>query len=114
MRPSSSGPPPAAPDARLGGRCEEGPHGTTAAAAAGLSRRGDTYVYDWRDASGHKFRRKAGNTIDEAIAFKTRIDAELNAGVFVPGSRITFAEYAAHWIETHPLKGQTRLCEHHR
>lgn len=74
----------------------------------GLSRRGDTYVYDWRDASGHKFRRKAGNTIDEAIAFKTRIDAELNAGVFVPGSRITFAEYAAHWIETHPLKGQTR------
>jgi integrase len=74
----------------------------------GLSRRGDTYVYNWRDASGQVFRRKAGTTLDEALAFKTRIDAELNAGVFVPGSRITFSEYAAHWIETHPLKEQTR------
>lgn len=50
----------------------------------GLSRRGDTYVSNWRDASGQVFRRKAGTTIDEAIAFKTRIDAELNAGAFVP------------------------------
>ena len=58
--------------------------------------------------AGRCFRRKAGTTIDEAIAFKTRIDAELNAGVFVPGSRVTFAEYAARWIETHPLKEQTR------
>ena len=74
----------------------------------GLSRRGDSYVYNWRVASGQVFRRKAGTTIDEAISFKTRIDAELNAGVFVPGSRVTFAEYAAHWIETHPLKEQTR------
>lgn len=74
----------------------------------GLSRRGDTYVYDWRDATGRKYRRKAGETIAEAIAYKTRIDAELAAGTFVAGSRTTFAEYAAHWIETHPLKSQTR------
>ena len=74
----------------------------------GLSRRGDTYVYNWRDPSGQVFRRKAGDTLDEAIAFKTRIDAEMNAGVFVPGSRVTFGEYAAHWIESHPLKGQAR------
>lgn len=37
----------------------------------GLSRRGDTYVYDWRDATGRKYRRKAGDTIAEAIAYKT-------------------------------------------
>ena len=74
----------------------------------GLTMRGSCYVYDWRDPSGAKYRRKAGDTLDEAIAFKARIDMEMNTGVFVPGSRITFAEYAAHWIDTHPLKDQTR------
>lgn len=74
----------------------------------GLSRRGDSYVYDWRDATGRKYRRKAGDTIAEAIAYKTRVDTEVAAGTFVAGSRTTFAEYAAHWIETHPLKSQTR------
>ncbi len=75
----------------------------------GLSVRGNGYVYDWRDPTGAKFRRKAGDTIAEAIAYKTRIDAELNAGVFVPGSRVTFTDYARQWIDTHPLKDQTRL-----
>lgn len=61
----------------------------------GLSQRGDSYVYDWRDATGHKYRRKAGDTIAEAIAFKTRVDNEVAAGTFVAGSKTTFAEYAA-------------------
>jgi integrase len=74
----------------------------------GLSNRGKAYVYDWRDASGHHYQRKAGDTVEEAIAYKTRIDAELNAGVFVPGSRVRFDDYARQWIETHPLKEQTR------
>lgn len=74
----------------------------------GLSLRGSSYVYDWRDPTGAKYRRKAGDTVEEAIAYKTRIDTEMNAGVFVPGSRVTFAEYAGHWIDTHPLKDQTR------
>jgi hypothetical protein len=59
-------------------------------------------VYDWR-ATGRTFSRKAGETIAEALAFKASIDAELATGTFVAGSTTTFAEYAAHWIETQPL-----------
>jgi hypothetical protein len=74
----------------------------------GIRPRGNAFVYDWRDATGKTFRRKAGDTIDEAIAYKAKIDAELNSGTFVAGSKTTFAEYAAHWIETYQLKSQTR------
>jgi integrase len=74
----------------------------------GIRPRGKGYVYDWRDATGRTFSRKAGDTIEDALAFKAKIDAELNVGTFVAGSKTTFAEYAAHWIETHQLKSQTR------
>lgn len=74
----------------------------------GIRPRGNGYVYDWRDATGRSFSRKAGETIADALAYKARIDAEIAAGTFVAGSKTTFAEYAAHWIETHPLKSQTR------
>lgn len=68
----------------------------------GIRPRGKSFVYDWRDATGKTFSRKAGDTVDEAIAFKAKIDAELATGTFVAGSKTTFAEYAAHWIETYP------------
>ncbi|MDQ1711001.1 MAG: hypothetical protein QOE45_451 [Frankiaceae bacterium] len=42
----------------------------------GIRPRGNAFVYDWRDATGKTFRRKAGDTIDEAIADKAKIDAE--------------------------------------
>jgi integrase len=74
----------------------------------GIRPRGKGFVYDWRDATGKTFSRKAGDTVDEAIAYKAKIDAELATGTFVAGSKTTFAEYAAHWIETYPLKSQTR------
>ncbi|HVF03201.1 MAG TPA: N-terminal phage integrase SAM-like domain-containing protein [Frankiaceae bacterium] len=74
----------------------------------GIRPRGNAFVYDWRDATGKTFSRKAGDTVDEAIAFKAKIDAELATGTFVAGSKTTFAEYAAHWIETHQLKSQNR------
>ena len=45
----------------------------------GIRPRGKSFVYDWRDATGKTFRRKAGDTIDEAIAYKAKIDAELNS-----------------------------------
>lgn len=46
----------------------------------GIRPRGKGYVYDWRDATGKTFSRKAGDTVDEAIAFKAKIDAELATG----------------------------------
>jgi hypothetical protein len=58
----------------------------------GIRPRGRGYVYDWRDATGRTFSHKAGETIAEALAFNARVDAELAAGTFVPGSKTTFVE----------------------
>ena len=53
----------------------------------GIRPRGKGYVYDWRDATGKTFSRKAGDTVHEAIAYKAKIDAELATGTFVAGRR---------------------------
>jgi integrase len=74
----------------------------------GLSRRGKTLIYSWRDASGRTYCRKAGDTTEEALAFKATVDVQLADHSFSAGTRTTFADYAAHWVETHPLKSQTR------
>ncbi|HWL36693.1 MAG TPA: tyrosine-type recombinase/integrase [Frankiaceae bacterium] len=74
----------------------------------GVRRRGTGFTYTWRDARGQQFSRKAGNTLDEAIAYKTRIDAERLMGTFQANSRTKFADYAAQWVEVAPLKPQTR------
>jgi hypothetical protein len=44
-----------------------------------------------------------------AAAYKAKIDAELNVGTFVAGSKTTFGENAAHWIETLQLVADSRL-----
>lgn len=74
----------------------------------GIRRRGKTFTYTWRDARGRQFSRKAGDTLDEAIAYKTRIDAERLMCTFQASSRTTFGDYAAQWVEIAPLKPQTR------
>ncbi len=74
----------------------------------GIRRRGAVYTYTWRDAAGRQFSRKAGDTLREAEAFKRRIDDQLALGDYRPVSTTTFATYAADWIDTWPLKDQTR------
>ena len=74
----------------------------------GIRRRGAVYTYTWRDIAGRQFSRKAGDTLGEAEAFKRRIDDQLAVGSFRPTSTLTFAAYAAAWIEVAPLKEQTR------
>ena len=74
----------------------------------GIRGRGSVCTYTWRDASGRQFSRKAGDTLAEADAFKRRIDDQLALGTYRPASTMSFGTYASAWIETWPLKEQTR------
>ena len=66
------------------------------------------FTYTWRDAAGRQYSRKAGDTLAQAEAFKRRIDDQLALGSYTPASTMTFAAHATGWIETWPLKDQTR------
>ncbi len=75
---------------------------------AGIRGRGAVFTYTWRDHTGRQYSRKAGDTLAEAEAFKRRVDEQLALGDYQPISTTTFATYAADWIDTWPLKDQTR------
>lgn len=75
---------------------------------AGIRGRGSVFTYTWRDAAGRQYCRKAGDTLAQAEAFKRRIDDQLALGTYTPASTMRFAAYATGWIETWPLKEQTR------
>jgi hypothetical protein len=75
---------------------------------AGIRGRGAVFTYTWRDAAGRQYSRKAGDTLEQAEAFKRRIDDQLALGDYRPASTTTFATYAESWIEVWPLKDQTR------
>ena len=75
---------------------------------SGIRGRGSVFTYTWRDAAGRQYSRKAGDTLAQAEAFKRRIDDQLALGTYAPASTMTFAAYATGWIETWPLKDQTR------
>ncbi len=74
----------------------------------GIRCRGAVFTYTWRDHAGRQLSRKAGDTLEQAEAFKRRIDDQLALGEYRPASTTTFATYAADWIEVWPLKEQTR------
>ncbi len=75
---------------------------------AGIRGRGAVFTYTWRDAAGRQYSRKAGDTLEQAEAFKRRIDDQLALGTYRPASTMTFGSYASAWIQTWPLKEQTR------
>ena len=60
----------------------------------GIRGRGAASTYTWRDAAGRQFSRKAGDTLEQAEAFKRRIDDQLALGTYQPASTMTFAAYA--------------------
>jgi integrase len=75
---------------------------------AGIRGRGAVFTCTWRDAAGRQYSRKAGDTLEQAEAFKRRIDDQLALGDYRPTCTTTFATYAESWIEVWPLKDQTR------
>ena len=87
------------------GRCAVSPRRRL---PAGIRGRGAVFTCTWRDAAGRQYSRKAGDTLEQAEAFKRRIDDQLALGDYRPTCTTTFATYAESWIEVWPLKDQTR------
>ncbi len=70
----------------------------------GIYRRGSSYVVKERDATGRQVTRSV-RTMAEAKTVKANIRAAAARGELRPSRRITFADYAAEWIETY--RGRT-------
>jgi integrase len=64
----------------------------------GIYRRGRSYCVCFRDQTG-KQRRRAARTLAEARALKASLTTDVKRGEFQPASKVTFADYAAEWIE---------------
>jgi integrase len=66
----------------------------------GIYKRGSRYVVRFRDAAGRQHKRSA-RTMAEARDLKAALTADVKRGEYRALSRVTFAEYAAEWIETY-------------
>jgi integrase len=65
----------------------------------GIYRRGDTYVVRYRDPTG-KERKRCVRTLAQARVIRAELCADISRGEYRAASRITFADYAAGWIES--------------
>lgn len=71
----------------------------------GIYKRGGSYVVVYRDPNGRQ-RKQFAQTLAEARKVKGAKVADVARGEFVEQSRVTFADYAAEWIESYT--GRTR------
>ena len=67
---------------------------------AGIFKRGSRYTARVRDRRG-RIRRVSGQTIAEVKAKRAAFETDLARGEWREASRVTFAEYAADWLETY-------------
>jgi hypothetical protein len=66
----------------------------------GIYRRGSRYVVVFRDPHG-KQRRRSVRTLAEARDLKAALTADVRRGEYRTLSRVSFADYAAEWIESY-------------
>jgi integrase len=66
----------------------------------GIYRRGSRYVVVFRDPHG-KQRRRSVRTLAEGRDLKAALTADVRRGEYRALSRVTFADYAAEWIDSH-------------
>src|SRR4051794_29260441 len=66
----------------------------------GIYRRGQRYVVVFRDPQG-KQRKRSARTLAEARDLKATLAADVSRGEYRALSKITFAAYAAEWIESY-------------
>jgi integrase len=66
----------------------------------GIYKRGSRYVVVFRDPQRRQ-RKRSARTLAEARELKAALTADVNRGEYRALSRVTFAEYAAEWIETY-------------
>ncbi len=69
-------------------------------ATPGIYKRGGRYVVVFRDARGKQAKQFA-RTLAEARALKAALTADVKRGEYRALSKVTFADYAARWIETY-------------
>jgi integrase len=74
-------------------------------ATPGIYKRGSRYVVVFRDPSGRQCKR-AAKTLAEARNVKASLTADVRRGEYREQSRLTFADYAAEWLDTYT--GRTR------
>lgn len=66
----------------------------------GIYKRGGRYVVRFRDSGGRQ-RKRFAKTYKEARRLKSALSADVDRGEYREQSRVTFAEYAAEWIESY-------------
>lgn len=67
---------------------------------AGIYKRGNRYVVRYRDPQGRQ-RKRFARTLAEARDLKATLRADVARGEYRSLSRVTFADYAASWVETY-------------
>ncbi len=65
-----------------------------------IYRRGGSYVVVFRDPGGRQ-RKRAAKTLAEARTLQSALRADVARGEYRPVFRLTFADYAAKWIDTY-------------
>jgi hypothetical protein len=71
----------------------------------GIFKRGGRYIVVYRDPAGRQ-RKRFAPTLAAARDLKSTLRADVARGEYRQLSRVTFAEYAAEWVETY--RGRTR------
>jgi integrase len=79
----------------------------------GVYKRGASYVVRFRDPSG-KQRKRFVKTYNEAKRLRAALATDVSRGEFRDVSRVTFAEYAAEWIESYAGRTTRGLREETR
>ena len=67
----------------------------------GIYKRGSRYVVVFRDPNGRQ-RKRSARTLAEARDLKAALTADVRRGEYRALSKVTFADYAAEWIEQLP------------
>ena len=66
----------------------------------GIYKRGSRYVVTFRDPNGRQ-RKRSAHTLAEARDLKAALTADVRRGEYRTLSKVTFADYAAEWIESY-------------
>ena len=79
----------------------------------GIYRRGQGYVYIWRDAHGRQ-RSASARTLKEARDGKSARELEARGGVALDLQRVTFESFAREWVRSYQGRGSTGFRENTR
>lgn len=64
----------------------------------GIYKRGEGYAVRFRDPYGRQ-RQRAARTLAEAQRLRAELTADVSRGEYRPDTKVTFAAYAARWID---------------